>query len=329
MNKPPFGVLLVNLGTPEAPTSAAVRAYLKEFLSDRRVVDVPKWLWWPVLNGVILRIRPPRVAKAYASIWTDEGSPLMSISRAQQRALKAALAEEYGCDIPVALAMTYGRPSMEDAGRELRQAGAERLVVLPLYPQNSSSTTAAVHDRYARALAPCPHVPASRWITDYHQHPQYIGALADSFRRYWDEHGKPDRLMMSFHGIPKRYETKGDPYPSQCRATAAAVAQALELADDEWICSFQSRFGREEWVKPYTDHTLEEWGKAGVGRVDVISPAFAADCLETLEELEVENREVFMEAGGKEYHYIPCLNDSADHINMMVSLVRENAQGWS
>ncbi|TNC92743.1 ferrochelatase [Thalassolituus sp.] len=329
MNKPPFGVLLVNLGTPEAPTSAAVRAYLKEFLSDRRVVDVPKWLWWPVLNGVILRIRPPRVAKAYASIWTDEGSPLMSISRAQQRALKAALAEEYGCDIPVALAMTYGRPSMEDAGRELRQAGAERLVVLPLYPQNSSSTTAAVHDRYARALAPCPHVPASRWITDYHQHPQYIGALADSVRRYWDEHGRPDRLMMSFHGIPKRYETKGDPYPSQCRATAAAVAQALELADDEWICSFQSRFGREEWVKPYTDHTLEEWGKAGVGRVDVISPAFAADCLETLEELEVENREVFMEAGGKEYHYIPCLNDSADHINMMVSLVRENAQGWS
>ncbi|WP_300426480.1 ferrochelatase [uncultured Thalassolituus sp.] len=329
MNKPPFGVLLVNLGTPEAPTSAAVRAYLKEFLSDRRVVDVPKWLWWPVLNGVILRIRPPRVAKAYASIWTEEGSPLMSISRAQQRALKAALAEEYGCDIPVALAMTYGRPSMEDAGRELRQAGAERLVVLPLYPQNSSSTTAAVHDRYARALAPCPHVPASRWITDYHQHPQYIGALADSVRRYWDEHGRPDRLMMSFHGIPKRYETKGDPYPSQCRATAAAVAQALELADDEWICSFQSRFGREEWVKPYTDHTLEEWGKAGVGRVDVISPAFAADCLETLEELEVENREVFMEAGGKEYHYIPCLNDSADHINMMVSLVRENAQGWS
>jgi ferrochelatase len=329
MNKPPFGVLLVNLGTPEAPTSAAVRAYLKEFLSDRRVVDVPKWLWWPVLNGVILRIRPPRVAKAYASIWTDEGSPLMSISRAQQRALKAALAEEYGCDIPVALAMTYGRPSMEDAGRELRQAGAERLVILPLYPQNSSSTTAAVHDRYARALAPCPHVPASRWITDYHQHPQYIGALADSVRRYWDEHGRPDRLMMSFHGIPKRYETKGDPYPSQCRATAAAVAQALELADDEWICSFQSRFGREEWVKPYTDHTLEEWGKAGVGRVDVISPAFAADCLETLEELEVENREVFMEAGGKEYHYIPCLNDSADHINMMVSLVRENAQGWS
>lgn len=329
MNKPPFGVLLVNLGTPEAPTPAAVRAYLKEFLSDRRVVDVPKWLWWPVLNGVILRIRPPRVAKAYASIWTDEGSPLMSISRAQQRALKAALAEEYGCDIPVALAMTYGRPSMEDAGRELRQAGAERLVILPLYPQNSSSTTAAVHDRYARALAPCPHVPASRWITDYHQHPQYIGALADSVRRYWDEHGRPDRLMMSFHGIPKRYETKGDPYPSQCRATAAAVAQALELADDEWICSFQSRFGREEWVKPYTDHTLEEWGKAGVGRVDVISPAFAADCLETLEELEVENREVFMEAGGKEYHYIPCLNDSADHINMMVSLVRENAQGWS
>ena len=328
MTKPPFGVLLVNLGTPEAPTPAAVRTYLKEFLSDRRVVDAPRWLWWLVLNGVILRIRPPRVAKAYASIWTDEGSPLLSVSRAQQKALQKALSQSLGMDIPVALAMTYGSPSMEDAGRELRQSGAERLVILPLYPQNSSSTTAAVHDRYARALGPCPHVPAARWITDYHVHPQYIGALAASVREYWAKHGTADRLMMSFHGIPQRYENKGDPYPSQCRATAAAVAAELGLADDQWICSFQSRFGREEWVKPYTDHTLEAWGKDGVGRVDVISPAFAADCLETLEELDVENRETFLHAGGREYHYIPCLNDRDDHIKMMVSLIRENACGW-
>lgn len=328
MTKPPFGVLLVNLGTPEAPTPAAVRTYLKEFLSDRRVVDAPRWLWWLVLNGVILRIRPPRVAKAYASIWTDEGSPLLSVSRAQQKALQKALSQSLGTDIPVALAMTYGSPSMEDAGRELRQSGAERLVILPLYPQNSSSTTAAVHDRYARALGPCPHVPAARWITDYHLHAGYIGALAASVREYWAEHGRADRLMMSFHGIPQRYENKGDPYPSQCRATAAAVAAELGLADDQWICSFQSRFGREEWVKPYTDHTLEAWGKEGVGRVDVISPAFAADCLETLEELDVENRETFLHAGGREYHYIPCLNDRADHISMMVSLIRENACGW-
>lgn len=328
MNKSPFGVLLVNLGTPEAPTPKAVRAYLKEFLSDKRVVDLPRWLWWLILNGVILRIRPGRVAKAYASIWSEEGSPLMCFSKAQQRGLKEALKAQYGTDIPVALAMTYGKPSMEDAGKELRQAGAERLVILPLYPQNSSSTTAAVHDRYAKALAPCPHVPASRWITDYHVHPAYISALANSVREYWAEHGQGDKLMMSFHGIPERYENRGDPYPSQCRATAQALANELTLKDDQWICSFQSRFGREEWVKPYTDHTLEDWGKAGVGRVDIISPAFAADCLETLEELNMENRETFLEAGGQDYHYIPCLNDRPDHIQMMVQLVQENACGW-
>lgn len=328
MNKPPFGVLMVNLGTPEAPTPKAVRAYLKEFLSDKRVVDVPRWLWWLILNGVILRIRPPRVAKAYASVWTEEGSPLMCVSKAQQKALQAALNAEYGVEIPVALAMTYGKPSMEDAGKALRQAGAERLVILPLYPQNSSSTTAAVHDRYANALAPCPHVPASRWITDYHVHPAYIAALANSVREYWAEHGRGDRLMMSFHGIPERYENRGDPYPSQCRATAKALAAELKLNDEQWLCTFQSRFGREEWVKPYTDHTLEDWGKAGVGRIDIISPAFAADCLETLEELNIENRETFLEAGGQDYHYIPCLNDREDHIQMMVQLVKENACGW-
>ncbi|GAA6144177.1 ferrochelatase [Thalassolituus maritimus] len=328
MNKPPFGVLIANLGTPEAPTAKAVRAYLREFLSDRRVVDVPRILWWLILNLVILVIRPPRVAKAYAKVWGPEGSPLMTISRAQQRALGEALKAEYGQDIPVELAMTYGKPTMEEAGRALRKAGAERLIILPMYPQNSSSTTAAVHDRYSNAMAPCPHVPAARWITDYHVHPGYIAALANSVREHWAEHGQGDRLMMSFHGIPQRYENRGDPYPGQCRATAAALAEKLGLSEDQWICSFQSRFGREEWVKPYTDHTLEDWGKAGVGRVDIISPAFAADCLETLEELDMENRETFLEAGGKEYHYIPCLNDRPDHIDMMVTLVKENAGGW-
>ncbi|MDF1762544.1 MAG: ferrochelatase [Oleibacter sp.] len=329
MNKPPFGVLLVNLGTPDAPTPKAVRAYLKEFLGDKRVVDLPRWLWWIILNGIILRFRPSRVAKAYASVWQDDGSPLLSMSRKQQHALKAKLATDLGVDIPVVLAMTYGTPSMESAGKELRESGAERLVILPMYPQNSSSTTAAVHDRYANALGPCPHVPASRWITDYHVHPLYIKALANSVNEHWAEHGRGDRLMMSFHGIPERYEKRGDPYPTQCRATAAALAKALELREDQWICSFQSRFGREEWVKPYTDHTLEDWGKSGVGRVDIISPAFAVDCLETLEELEMENRETFMEAGGKEYHYIPCLNDRADHIELLATLVRDNSQGWS
>ncbi len=326
--RPPFGVLLANLGTPQAPTASAVRRYLAEFLWDKRVVDAPRPLWWLILNGIILRTRPGRVAKAYASVWTDDGSPLMSISRKQQQALAAALKAEFGCDIPVALAMTYGEPTMEQAGRELRQAGVENMLVLPLYPQYSATTTAAVFDRLAKGLKACPHLPQMRFVNEYHQHPQYIKALADSVREYRARHGSGDKLLMSFHGIPERYERQGDPYPSHCRATAAAVAAELGLADDQWLCSFQSRFGREEWVKPYTDATLEEWGKAGVKRVDVISPAFSADCLETLEELDVENREHFQHHGGGDYHYIPCLNDRADHIAMMTTLVKEHTQGW-
>lgn len=328
MNRPPFGVLLANLGTPSEPTPKAVRAYLKEFLSDRRVVDAPRWIWWLVLNCIILVFRPRMVAKGYQSIWQKGGSPLMVISRAQQEALRKALKEEYGQDIPVALAMTYGEPSMEQAGAELRQAGVENIVLLPLYPQNSSSTTAAVFDRYTKALAACPHMPSTHLISQYFDHPLYIEALANSVREYWTEHGQGDKLMMSFHGIPERYENRGDPYPRQCRATALAVAKKLGLTEAQWICSFQSRFGREEWVKPYTDFTLKDWAEEGVERVDVISPAFAADCLETLEELEVENRENFIEAGGKEYHYIPCLNDRPDHIKMMLELVKSHAQGW-
>lgn len=327
-SRPPFGVLLANLGTPEAPTATAVREYLAEFLWDRRVVDVPRPIWWMILHGVILRFRPRMVAKGYASIWTDEGSPLMAISKKQQQALKKRLAEVYGQEIPVVLAMTYGKPTMEDAGRELRQAGVENMLVLPLYPQFSSSTTAAVYDRLASGLKGCPHLPQTRWVNEYHQHPGYIQALANSVKEYWAEQGQGDKLLMSFHGIPQRYEDRGDPYPSQCRATAKALAEALELKDDQWFCAFQSRFGREEWVKPYTDFTLKEWGEAGVGRVDVISPAFAADCLETLEELEEENRDNFIEAGGQKYHYIPCLNDRDDHIQMMVDLVKEHSEGW-
>lgn len=326
--RPPFGVLLVNLGTPTAPTTAAVREYLAEFLWDKRVVDVPRPLWWLILHGIILRFRPRRVAKAYASVWTKDGSPLMAISRRQQQALAAALKEQYGCDIPVTLAMTYGEPSMEQAGRELRAAGVSRMLVLPLYPQFSSSTTAAVYDRLATGLKGCPHLPETRWVNEYHVHPQYIKALADSVREYRAQHGTGDKLLLSFHGIPQRYEDRGDPYPSQCRATAAAVADELGLNEDQWLCTFQSRFGREEWVKPYTDYTLEAWGKEGLARVDVISPAFAADCLETLEELDVENRELFLHSGGKDYHYIPCLNDRPDHIGLLASLVREHSAGW-
>lgn len=326
--RPPFGVILVNLGTPKAPTPAAVREYLGEFLWDRRVVDAPRPLWWLILNGIILRTRPGRVAKAYQSVWREDGSPLMHYSLQQQKRLQDALQASLGVEIPVTLAMTYGEPSMEQAGAELRRAGVEKMLVLPLYPQNSATTTGAVFDRLAKGLQRCPHLPEMRFISRYFDHPLYIKALADSVRRHWQAQGRGGRLLMSFHGIPQRYADNGDPYPRQCRDTAARVAKELGLAEGEWLCSFQSRFGREEWVKPYTDITLQEWGRSGLARVDVISPAFASDCLETLEELDVENRHTFCEAGGGAYHYIPCLNDSDDHIALLEALVTENTQGW-
>lgn len=327
-NQPPFGVIIANLGTPTEPTPKAVRQYLAEFLWDRRVVDTPRPLWWLILHGVILRIRPGPVSKSYKSVWTEEGSPLMAISRRQQHALKATLDEQFKADIPVELAMTYGHPTIAEAGQQMRKAGVENIIVLPLYPQNSSSTTAAVYDQLARSLTQCPHIPNLRFINQYHVHEGYISALAQSVRDYWDKHGRGEKLLMSFHGIPQRYENKGDPYPRQCRATAAALAAKLELNESQWQCTFQSRFGREEWVKPYTDYLLKEWGQQGVNRVDVISPAFSADCLETLEELEVENRDYFLEAGGKSYHYIPCLNDRPDHIEMMKDIIIQNSLGW-
>lgn len=323
-----IGVLLVNLGTPKEPTPSAVKTYLKEFLWDRRVVDVPRPIWWLILNGIILNTRPKRVAKAYESVWSEDGSPLLAIARKQQAALETALSTASDTPIPVELAMTYGEPSMEQAGLNLRNKGVKKILVFPLYPQYSATTTAAAFDRLAKGLKRCPHLPELRFINEYHVNPLYINALSSSVQEYWKEHGKGDRLLMSFHGIPKRYEDNGDPYPSQCRATAKALAESLSLNENEWLCSFQSRFGREEWVKPYTDETLIEWGKSGLDRVDVISPAFSADCLETLEELEEENRENFIHAGGKEYRYIPCLNDREDHIQMMVDLVRKNIQGW-
>ncbi|GAB2791395.1 ferrochelatase [Halomonas shantousis] len=324
-----YGVMLVNLGTPDAPTPEAVRRYLAEFLGDRRVIDLPRALWWPILHGVILRTRPRKVAKAYAAVWQDEGSPLLSIGLRQQRALKAHLDKHVGEEIPVELAMTYGNPSMEAAGLALRRAGAERILVLPLYPQFSSTTTAAVFDRLARALSPCPHLPELRFVRDYHDHPAYIGALANSVREHWARHGgQRGRLLMSYHGIPKRYAEKGDPYPHHCETTSRLLAESLGLEEGEWFQTYQSRFGREEWLKPYTDETLQAWGKEGVKHVDVMSPAFAADCLETLEELEVENRGYFENAGGVTYRYIPALNDRDDHIALLAELVETHTMGW-
>lgn len=325
---PPFSVLLVNLGTPDAPTPKAVRKYLAQFLWDKRVVDAPRLIWWFILNLIILPFRPGPVSKAYASIWTDEGSPLMVFSRRQQAALKEKLKAEFGVDIPVELAMSYGNPSLSEAGVKLGKSGSERIFVLPLYPQNSSSTTAAVFDALAKSLMPCPYMPEVHFINQYHKHPAYIQALANSVKEHWQEHGRTDKLLMSFHGIPKRYEDMGDPYPRQCRATAKALADKLELNDDQWLCSFQSRFGREEWVKPYTDETLKAWPSQGVKSVAVITPAFSVDCLETLEEIGEENKEYFLENGGENYQFIACLNDREDHIQMMADIVKQHTQGW-
>ncbi len=327
--KPPFAVMLVNLGTPDAPTAQAVRRYLAEFLWDKRVVDVPRPLWWLILNGIILRFRPGRVAKNYQQVWTEQGSPLLAIGRQQQQALQAKLNADLNSEIPVFLAMTYGSPSMEEVGREMRKTGAERLLVLPLYPQYSATTTGAVFDRLAKSLKPCPHLPEIRFIRDYHQHPDYIRALAASVREHWQQQGRQaEKLVMSFHGIPQRYADQGDPYPRHCQQTARLLAKELELDENQWLLTYQSRFGREPWLQPYTDKTLEQLGSEGVKSLDVICPGFSADCLETLEEIEEENREIYEEAGGEGFGYIAALNSREDHVALLSELVIEHSQGW-
>ncbi len=326
-NPPAFGVLMVNLGTPEDATPKAVKAYLKEFLSDIRVVDAPRLIWWFILR-VILLIRPKPVAKAYQSIWTKDGSPLLVISQNQAKALQEKLKQELNQLVPVELAMTYGKPSIESACLAFRQQGIERIIILPMYPQYSSSTTAAAYDKLSSLLSQCPHLPEMRWIRDYHDNPQYIEALSESVKQHWKKTGRSEKLLMSFHGVPERYTAKGDPYEHQCRKTASLLAENLNLNKEQWECCFQSRFGREEWIKPYTDHTLESWGKAGINSVDIICPAFSADCLETLEEIQVENKEIFLDAGGQIYHYIPALNDNPQHIQLLTNLVKQHSQGW-
>ncbi|MFP2769515.1 ferrochelatase [Oceanisphaera sp. KMM 10153] len=314
------GVLLVNLGTPTAPTAKAVKTFLGQFLHDHRVVDVPRAIWCPVLHGVILPFRSPKVAKLYQSIWWPEGSPLMVVSRRQQAGLSAAL-QEAGIDMPVALGMSYGEPSIGTAWQELKDAGVDRIIILPLYPQYSVSTTASVFDSWARLMKPERMLPAFRFIRDYHDHRGYIQALAESVRDHWDAEGRTDLLLLSYHGIPKRFEDEGDPYGHQCHRTSELVAAELGLERHEWRTTFQSRFGREPWLQPYTDETMKALPGEGTKKVSVICPAFSADCLETLEEIAEQNKEIFMKAGGEAYHYIPALNDNPAHIRMMMDLV--------
>ena len=324
----PLGVLLANLGTPDSPSVADVRRYLREFLWDPRVVELARPLWWLVLNLVILTTRPRRSAKAYAKVWTAAGSPLLVISRKQHAALQTLLESQGGLPVKVALAMRYGKPGIAAGLQELREAGARRVLVLPLYPQYSATTSAAIVDAVADELRHWRALPELRFINDYHRHPAYISALADSVRRYWSVHGEPDKLLLSFHGIPQEYVDAGDPYAQQCYKTAALLIAALELPEDRWQLSFQSRLGPKQWLQPYTDHTLEALAKEGVRNVHVLCPGFSVDCLETLEEVAMENREIFLEAGGEQYGYIECLNDHASHIQLFSELIAQHTRGW-
>ncbi|EOV0677549.1 ferrochelatase [Cronobacter dublinensis] len=310
------GVLLVNLGTPQAPTPSAVKRYLKQFLSDRRVVDVPRVIWWPLLRGVILPLRSPRVAKLYQSIWMDEGSPLMVYSRRQEKALSAALG-----DVPVALGMSYGQPSLDSAVQKLLDQHVDHIIVLALYPQYSCSTVAAVWDELARITARYRKLPSMTLIRDYACEPTYISALVQSVQRSFEKHGEPDLLLLSYHGIPQRYADEGDDYPQRCRDTTRELVSALGIAPEKIMMTFQSRFGREPWLTPYTDETMKMLGEKGVKHIQVMCPGFSSDCLETLEEIAEQNREIFIEAGGEKYEYIPALNDEPAHIAMMKELV--------
>ncbi|MES1943231.1 ferrochelatase [Salinisphaera sp. PC39] len=324
----PLGVLLTNLGTPESPEPGDVRRYLAEFLGDPRVVEAPRWLWLPLLYGVILTTRPKKSAEAYAKIWWDSGSPLLVIARRQCEALQQRLDADLSRPVHVALAMRYGRPSLAQGLEELRDAGAERILLLPMYPQYSATTTATTFDRVTEIMRRWRSQPALRTVTHYHDEPAYIRALADSVRRHWDTHGRGERLMLSYHGIPKRYVKNGDPYPRDCGITAQLLAAELGLSRGEWKVCFQSRFGREPWLQPYTDKTLEAWGRDGVRSVDVLCPGFSADCLETLEEIAIGNRELFEENGGERLSYIPALNDDPAHIDMLAGIVTRELGGW-
>ncbi|HET6725424.1 MAG TPA: ferrochelatase [Gammaproteobacteria bacterium] len=314
------GILLANLGTPDAPTPRAVRRYLREFLSDPRVVELPRIAWWPILYGFILPLRPRRSAAAYAKIWQPEGSPLLINSELQRDALQAHL-DAHGLRATVALGMRYGSPSIDVALDELRRGGCRRIVVLPLYPQFSATTTASTFDGVSRALRGWRALPALSFINSYYDRPGYIDALAATVREFRAANGSGEKLLMSFHGLPQANVDAGDPYERQCRETGFRLAAALDLADDDWQISFQSRLGAAAWLKPYTADTVRAWGRSGIKTIDVICPGFAADCLETLEEIAIRNGEYFREAGGESLRYVPALNARDDHIKFLSDML--------
>jgi len=323
-----LGVLMVNLGTPDAPETTHVRRYLAQFLSDPRIIELPLWLRKSILHGYILRVRPSRSAAAYRAVWTDEGSPLLTISQRQQTALAKRLCGQFGNRVVVKLAMRYGSPGIDAALTELAMANVRRLVVLPMYPQYSGTTTASVFDAVSSHLQRTRWLPELRFINQYIDEPDYIGALADSVRSHWDTHGKADLLVTSYHGIPKRYLLGGDPYHCQCFKTTRLLSEALAVPADFTRVVFQSRVGREEWLRPYCDETMQALPAEGITSIDIMCPGFSADCLETLEEIERENKDLFMDNGGQSFRYIPCLNADERIIECLANLVIRHCQGW-
>lgn len=322
-------VLLINLGTPEAPTAQAVRPYLKEFLSDPRVVEIPRLPWWLILNGIILNVRPKKSARKYASIWQQEGSPLKVYTERQTRQLRQHLhANAVDSTLTVDYAMRYGNPSVASVLNKLKAQNCQRILLLPLYPQYAASSSATALDAVFKELLHMRNIPAIRTIKHFHDDAGYIRASAQNIRDYWTLHGRPDKLVMSFHGVPQYTLEKGDPYHCECLKTGRLIAEELGLNEEQYVISFQSRFGKTEWIKPYTTATLQALGKRGTKRVDVVCPGFVADCLETLEEIAIEGKNDFQHAGGGEYHYIPCLNDRPDWIQALGDLVQSNLQGW-
>ena len=327
-------VLLLNLGTPSAPTPKAVRVYLKEFLSDPRIVEIPRFIWWFILNGIILPIRSSASAKKYASIWLPQlGSPLMHYSRLQAKELGERFTNE-GHTVLVDLAMRYGKPSAQEALESLKAQGMERLLLLPLYPQYSATTTASSFDEVFRVLSTWRDQPELRLVKHYHDNPAYIAALREQVLNSWDKDGYPDfakgdRFVMSFHGLPKRNLMKGDPYHCECLKTGRLLGEALGLQPDQYMVTFQSRFGKAEWLKPYTAPTIEQLAKDGCQRIDIFCPGFPADCLETLEEIAMEARDSFLEHGGKDYRYIPCLNGNPKWIEALSEIAHQHLQGWA
>lgn len=315
--KEKIGVLISNLGTPDAPTSKAVRKFLAEFLWDPRVIEVSRPLWWLILHGIILRLRPSRVKKIYAQVWTDEGSPLLSISQKLVDKLQQQLGDRYHC----VLGMRYGNPSLKSALLQLRKAGVSKVIILPLYPQNSGTTTGSTFDEVTRLFKKCRGVPHFEFINEYHAHPAYIQAIADSIQNHWQNNGRAEKLLMTFHGLPQSYVDKGDPYYDHCLKTAELVANALSLNKNAYAVSFQSRVGKAQWLTPYTDHLLKEWGQSGVESVQAICPGFPIDCIETIEEIGIENCHYFLEAGGKRFEYIPALNDSDAHLKVLSEII--------